>query len=266
MCLDISLARILEFVKKDFPNLIDHRDSKFYDFSCLENVQARTFPDYPIIFKEKYSEVLGLTNMKWGYLTCNSLDSNDQVDICLNMVNVPSEKILDSKFSLWNGLRKQRCLIPVTGVYEHRKVKGWNIKVPYHIGEESRDIFYIPGIYQWHESIDINGKSERKGSFAMLTRSANNLMSMINNNGPTKHRMPLFLLKDLEKLWISELTDEEIAKLLTYEIPNDMLSVHPVYTLSGYPKRPDGKSRYERYDWNSLPPLGHDSLNVLSLF
>lgn len=266
MCWDISLATDVESIRKHFPKLNDKRDTKDYDFSWLENVQAITFPEYPIIFKEIDSCNLGLINMEWGVLPTYIQDSKEQEERSRNMINVRSERILEDKSSYWHRLRNQRCLIPVTGIYEHRKIKGWSKKVPYHIGEESRDMFYIPGIYQWHESFDINGNPKQVGSFGMLTRSANNLMSMIHNDGPNKHRMPLFLPEVLEQFWLGELTDEEIGQVVSYEIPDDMLTAHPVYTLRGYPERPDGKHRYEPYDWNELPPLGHDSLNILSLF
>gem|GEM_PF-5474376 len=39
----------------------------------------------------------------------------------------------------------------------------------------------------------------------------------------------------------------------------------PLYTLRGYPNRPDGKHRYEAFDWEGLPPLGSDTVQT-SLF
>ena len=43
--------------------------------------------------------------------------------------------------------RNQRCLIPVSGTYEHGKIMGWSKKVPHYIAEKGRDIFYIRGLY-----------------------------------------------------------------------------------------------------------------------
>ncbi|WP_426791785.1 hypothetical protein [Sphingobacterium sp. WOUb80] len=34
---------------------------------------------------------------------------------------------------------------------------------------------------------------------------------------------------------------------------------YPVYTLLGYPDRPDGKHRYKAFDLEGLPPQGSDT-------
>jgi putative SOS response-associated peptidase YedK len=181
------------------------------------------------------------------------------------MVSVRSERILEDKKSYWYSLRKQRCLIPVSGTFEHRAVKGWKKKVPYFIGEEGRDLFYLPGLYQWHETVDEDGVVERVGSFGMLTRAANEVMANIHNDGPNKHRMPLFLPEDLERQWIEDIQEDDMPPIFLFEMPNEKLRHYPVYTLRGYPVRPDGKHRYEAFDWEGLPPLGSDTAQT-SLF
>ena len=68
MCWDISLHTDLEIVKKAFPKLRDERKQLEYDYRYFENVQAITFPAYPIIYKDKEGEELGLLEMEWGVL------------------------------------------------------------------------------------------------------------------------------------------------------------------------------------------------------
>lgn len=259
MCWDISLSSDIELVKKSFPSIRDERKKIDYDYSYFENVQAITFPAYPILYRDKDNGETALAEMEWGVLPTYIQDLKLQTDRRRSMVNVRSERIIEDKKAYWHRLRKQRCLIPVTGTYEHRAIKGWKKKVPYYIAEQGRDIFYIPGLYQWHEIQQVDGSTDVIGTFGMLTRTANDLMANIHNDGPNKHRMPLFLPEDLEKQWLEELSDEEMAPIIHYEIPSDQLLYHPVYTLRGYPERPDHKHRYEAYDWPGLPPLGDDN-------
>lgn len=259
MCWDISLRSDIELVKRSFPSIRDERKKIDYDYTYFENVQAITFPQYPIIYKDKEGGDIALTEMEWGVLPTYIQDPKLQTDRRRSMVNVRSERILEDKKSYWYRLRRQRCLIPVTGTYEHRAIQGWKKKVPYFIAEAGRDIFYIPGLYQWHEAMDQDGVIEKIGSFGMLTRAANDLMANIHNDGPNKHRMPLFLPEDLEQKWLDDIDDEEMQPIFHFEMPNDQLIYHPVYTLRGYPERPDHKHRYDAFQWEGLPELGNDT-------
>lgn len=266
MCWDISLHTDIELVKNSYPKIRDERKREDYDYSYFENIQAITFPEYPIIYKDKESSDLALVEMEWGVLPTYLKDPKEQTDRRRNMVNIRSERILEDKKSYWHRLKNQRCLIPVSGTFEHRKIKGWKKKVPYYISEKGRDLFYIPGLYQWHETVDADGVVEKVGSFAMLTRAANEAMGQIHNDGPNKGRMPLFLPKDLEELWVSDISEEEIMQVISFEIAEEDLEYHPVYTLRGYPDRPDDKKRFEEYTWEGLPPLGDDTPKEQTLF
>ncbi|MDR2272532.1 MAG: SOS response-associated peptidase [Sphingobacterium sp.] len=56
-------------------------------------------------------------------LYCSALsDPKLQADRRRNMINVRSERILEDKKSYWYRLRKQGCLIPVSGTFEHRAI------------------------------------------------------------------------------------------------------------------------------------------------
>ncbi|MNJ95320.1 hypothetical protein D3C87_130300 [compost metagenome] len=268
MCWDISLHSDIEIVKRAFPDLTDMRFDKEMDMRYYENVQAITFPPYPIIYREKESGQLGLVEMEWGVLPTYIKDPKEQTDRRRNQVNVRSERILGDSKSLWSRLKNQRCLIPVSGTFEHRAIKGWKKKVPYYIAEKDRDIFYVPGLFQWHESVDSDGVLEKIGSFGMLTRAANPLMADIHNDGPNKHRMPLFLPPELEQEWVSDIKEIDMANIFSYEMPEENLTAYPVYTLRGYPERPDGLHRYDQFHWEGLPQLGNDDPNAVqtSLF
>lgn len=258
MCWDISLHTDIEIVTKAFPGVIDRRKFQSPNPLMMENVQAIEFPAYPILYRENETGDLALTEMEWGVLPLYLDDPKDQIIRRRNQVNIRSERILGERNSLWYRLRNQRCLIPVSGIYEHRTINTWKKKVPYYVAEKDRDIFYVPALYQWHEHIDEEGVLEKVGSFGMLTRAANSIMAQIHNAGPNRHRMPLFLPEKLELLWVSDLSEVEMIKIFNYEIPEEKLLYYPVYTLRGYPIRPDGKHRFDPYEWSHLPPLGND--------
>ncbi len=58
---------------------------------------------------------------------------------------------------------------------------------------------FLPGLFQVVESIGPAGEKRQSFSFGMLTRTANELMANIHNDGEFRHRMPLFLTPELEE-------------------------------------------------------------------
>jgi putative SOS response-associated peptidase YedK len=213
---------------------------------------------YPVITNEnghyhrKYFE--------WGVIT-EYMDTPEKVKTMRkSMVNARSEKILEDKRSFWHRIRNKRCLIPVTGIYEHREIKGWKNKVPYHIGLKGRKMFCIPGLYHFNMKIPSDPETgEVRGMFTLLTRSGNAVMKQIHNSGDNAFRMPLFLPKELELKWLDpNLGDNEMRKILDYEMPAEDIVYIPVYTIRGTKPRPDEKMKNEPFDWPGLPPLGTD--------
>jgi hypothetical protein len=74
--------------------------------------------------------------------------------------------------------------------------------------------------------------------------------------------MPLFLPKELEMEWLKpDLTDEEMAKLLRYEMPSDQIVYDPVFSIRARTPRPDGRPKNEAFDHPNLPQLGEDGFN-----
>ena len=176
------------------------------------------------------------------------------------MFNARSERILDDHESYWYRLRSNRCLIPVSGTFEHRRIKGWKNKVPYFIWIKEREIIYIPGLYQIHKSVGPNGEAIFEKSFTMITRGANEVMKGIHNDGENKHRMPLFLTPELEQAWLlPDLTENDMKDIFNYQMPDEAMDYRTVYTLRGVTERPDGKRKYDFWKWPNLPPLGNDN-------
>jgi putative SOS response-associated peptidase YedK len=252
MCLDIAFYSALQLIDDYFPDLI-HDGEISFDLDMGMHFMALGHNRYPVILFEnghyhrKYFE--------WGIIA-EYMDTPEKIKAMRrSMVNARSEKILDDKRSFWNRIRTKRCLIPVTGIYEHRE-----IKVPYYIRLKDRPSFYLPGLYHYNTKLPSDPETgEVRGMFTLITRAGNSLMRQIHNSGDNAFRMPLFLTKELELEWLRpDLTDEAIQRILDYEMPSDQLIVDPVFSIRSRTPRPDGQPKTAHYDWPNLPPLGND--------
>jgi hypothetical protein len=68
--------------------------------------------------------------------------------------------------------------------------------------------------------------------------------------------MPLLLPKNLELEWLRpDLTESEIERILSYEMPSSELMAHPIFSVRGRKPRPDGLSKLTLFDYPGLPCL-----------
>jgi putative SOS response-associated peptidase YedK len=254
MCLDISFYSALQLIDGYFPNLT-HDGEIGFDPDIGAHFMALGHSRYPVIvfengdYHRKYFE--------WGIIA-EYMDTPEKIKAMRkSMVNARSEKILEDKRSFWNRIRKKRCLIPVTGIYEHREIKGWKNKVPYHIGLKDRPIFCIPGLYHHNTKLPSDPETgEIRGTFTLITRAANPVMRQIHNSGDNAYRMPLFLPKEMELEWLRpDLTDEDLGKIIAYEMPADQIVFDPVFSIRGRTPRPDGQPKNAPFPYADLPPV-----------
>jgi putative SOS response-associated peptidase YedK len=257
MCLDIAFYSALQLIDDYFPNLT-HDGEISFDLDMGMHFMALGHNRYPVITLEK--DEYHRHYFEWGIIA-EYMDTPEKIKAMRrSMVNARSEKILGDKRSFWNRIRGKRCLIPVTGIYEHREIKGWKNKVPYHIGLKDRPLFCIPGLYHYNTKLPSDPETgEVRGMFTLITRAANPLMRQIHNSGDNAFRMPLFLPKELELKWLQPgLGDEDLEAILSYEMPSDQVIADPVFSIRGRTPRPDGQPKTAHYDWPNLPPLGDD--------
>ncbi len=254
MCLDIAFYSALQLIDDYFPDLLHDGDIQF-DLDMGMHFMALGHNRYPVIlfadgrYHRKYFE--------WGIIA-EYMDTPGKIKAMRRaMVNARSEKILADKRSFWNRIRTKRCLIPVTGIYEHREIKGWKNKVPYHIRQKDRPMFALPGLYHYNTKLPSDPETgEVRGMFTLITRAANPLMRQIHNSGDNAFRMPLFLPKELEREWLRpDLTDDDLQRILDYELPSDQLIADPVFSIRARSPRPDGQPKTAYYDWPDLPSL-----------
>ncbi|MFI5155871.1 MAG: SOS response-associated peptidase [Chitinophagales bacterium] len=257
MCLDIAFYSALELIDDYFPGIVHDGEINF-DLDLGAHFFAIGHSRYPVIIQEngkfhrKYFE--------WGIIA-EYMNTPEKIKAMRkSMVNARSEKILEDKRSFWHRIRKKHCLIPVTGFYEHREIQGWKNKVPYHVRLKGRKMFCIPGLYHYNSLLPSDPETgEMRGMFVMLTRAANSLMRQIHNSGDNAYRMPLLLPKEMEMQWLDpNLSEEQMAGLIQYEMPSDQLEYNPVFSIRGRSPRPDGKPKNEYWEFANLPPLGND--------
>jgi putative SOS response-associated peptidase YedK len=260
MCYDISFSSSIELITDYLPDISIECQIEI-GFDSTLHVQAQAYRKYPIIMFEddKYK----LKCFEWGVIA-DYMDTPEKVKKNRQwMCNAQSEKVLDDKKSYWHRIRRKRCLIPVTGIFEHREIKGWKNKVPYFVRVKERPLFCIPGLYHYAPIPDVE-TGEVRGTFTLITRAANDVMRMIHNGGPNAYRMPLFLPnKEAELQWLKpDLTDEGIKEILNYELPGENLDYHPTWTIRSTKPHPTGGNKIDPYEWPNLPELGNDEGTV----
>src|SRR6185312_3933917 len=254
MCLDISFYSALQLIDDYFPNLTHDGEIEF-DLGKGMHFMALGHNRYPVIVFE--GERYHRKYFEWGIIA-EYMDTPEKIKAMRkSMVNARSEKILEDRRSFWNRIRGKRCLIPVTGIYEHREIPGGKNKVPYHIRLKDRKMFCIPGLYHFNMKQPSDPETgEIRGTFTLITRAANPVMRQIHNSGDNAFRMPLFLPRQEELEWLRPgLTDDEIAGLLAFEMPSDQLVFEPVFSIRARNPRPDGRPKNAPFEHANLPPV-----------
>lgn len=246
MCYDISFSTKIQKVTEFIPNL-KGLEQLSIDFHPTYHQVAQTFPEWPIVL---HKDGPLLVKAEWGIvapymktpdqiaelrkLTPNTLYKKTPKQEFASqrnyMVNARSEKILD-KNAYWNKIRHKRCLIPLTGYFEHREVPTLKNKVPFFVKLNEKELGFIAGLYTL---VRIGESKEMKLTFTLITRPANTLLRVIHNSGDNPFRMPHVLPPKLQHGWIDPaLTDAGIAEILDYEVPSDALDAWPVHTIRG---------------------------------
>lgn len=203
--------------------------------------QAHTRPSCSVLINPGAKSTNEI-KMSWGVVMDFMLRDAEQLKKFGNsMFNARIEKIGDTN-SVWHRLINNRCLLIADGIFEHQHKANYNKKIPYFISLKSKKQMLLPAIY----APTLPGYSV--STFAILTRPANELMKTIHNDGPNKHRMPLFMEPEMARNWLNSAVD--VSDFLSYEIPSENLAAHSVYTIRNNAIRPDGKDKIDYYNWD----------------
>ena len=256
MCYDISFTVKLKELSAYFPDLEPEPQLEL-NFDGT-HIMGHSFNNHPIIFIDRESKEIIIRPMEWGIIPFYVKDEKTFLRQRVSMLNIRSERILGDEKSYWYKIRNRRCLIPVTGIYEHRAIKGWKKKVPYFIRLNNQPLFFLPGLYSVADLPDLDtGEMMKRYTFSLITRNGNDLMKKIHNDGDNRGRMPLFLPLALSKEFLSEtLSNERYQEILQYEMPADEMEAITVYTIRSAKERPDGKAKNAYWEWEKLPAPG----------
>ncbi|HYF30434.1 MAG TPA: SOS response-associated peptidase family protein [Chitinophagaceae bacterium] len=257
MCYDIAFYSALELIDNYFPNIVRDGDIEF-NFEAGVHIMGHAYGEHPIIYTNREDGLPHLRMMEWGCIPFYVKDLQQFARQRPTMLNARSERILGDEKSYWFKIRNRRCLIPVSGFYEHRAIKGWKKKVPYFIRLKSQEMLFIPGLYSVSEILDKEtGELAKRWTFTLITRNANEVMRNIHNDGENKGRMPLLLPVEMSKAFIADdLTTENYNEILDFEMPCEQLEYWPVFTIRSPKGRPDYKLKNDFWEWEKLPELG----------
>ena len=223
----------------------------------LDHIVGHAYGEHPIIFIPTEKTEHHCKLMEWGIIPFYTKDFEAFKKQRATMLNIRSERILDDKASYWFKIRNRRCLVPITGFYEHREVKGFKNKIPYYLQLKEQAVFFVPGLYSVVELPDKStGEMIKRFTYGIITRAANELMKQVHNGGENKWRMPLLLDFAASQKWLqSDLTDQEYKEILNFEMLPTSMTYRSVYTIRSPKMRPDLKEKTDLYEWENLPAI-----------
>ncbi|MHA2253469.1 MAG: SOS response-associated peptidase [Candidatus Kariarchaeaceae archaeon] len=173
----------------------------------------------PIVIEENETRIL--RDMQWGFLPFWA----KKKDGMNRPINSKIETVAQ-KGMFRDSFNKYRCIIPITGFYEWRKLE--TRKQPYYIKLKSNEIIGLAGIFStWYQD-DIVIRS-----FAILTTEPNDLIRPIHN------RMPVILKKENEASWLSPHTEVNRLNELCVPFASDNMEV---YLVDSYVNSPSNDS------------------------
>jgi putative SOS response-associated peptidase YedK len=256
MCYDIAFTVHIPELSDFFPELIQDEQLEL-NFDGT-HIMGHSYGAHPIIYRNRDDHAIHCRAMEWGCIPYYVKEEKSFVRQRASMLNARSERILEDTKSYWYKIRNRRCLIPVSGFYEHREIKGWKKKVPYFIRLADQRVFFIPGLYSVTELPDIEtGEMLQRWTYTLITRTANSIMLQIHNGGDNKGRMPLTVPLDMAKDFLSEeLSPERYKEILDFEMSSEKMIYHPVFTIRSPKSRPDERAKSEPWEWEKLPALG----------
>lgn len=169
--------------------------SRKYSSDAISNIKkGEIYPTYnmPVLINEGNNKSYEI--FKWGF---KNFRSNGVI------INAKSET-LDERKMFKQLINTKRCLIPATGFFEWNHIDGSKDK--FLIKPSNMDMFFMAGLYN---TFNING--EYITCYVIITTEANDEMSKIHN------RMPVILKKDVEDVWLYDLSADIKKILIPYE-------------------------------------------------
>lgn len=169
----------------------------------------------------------------WGLIPFWVRDKETAHKISNNCLNARSETMFD-KPSFRAAAKERRCVIPLSGYYEHHWVdsKG-KTKVPYYIKHKNESPLFMAGLW---ENWSNKETGEEINTCTIATTKANTALSSVHNRKPEDPRMLVILPFENIHDWLSPLEDKadrELLESLCIPYPDELLQMYPVAQLRG---------------------------------
>jgi len=158
---------------------------------------------------------------RWGLIPSWAKDTK----FGYKLINARAETLFESRMFKPLAMKK-RCLVLADGFYEWQKTDEG--KIPMCIRLKSHNPFGFAGI--WETWIPPESKVPLH-TCSIVTTTPNSLMKTIH------HRMPVIVLKELEKVWLNpEISDENVLKKIFKPYPSNEMEAYPVSKMVNSPK------------------------------
>jgi putative SOS response-associated peptidase YedK len=168
----------------------------------------------PVILNE--DGMLKLDAFRWGLVPFWAKD----LKIGYSMINARADTVAE-KPAFKNAFKQRRCLIPVDGFYEWKKIGA--DKQPYRIVLKDERIFSMAGLWETWNSPE----GEKIYSCTIITTDPNELMVDIHD------RMPMILSRQDEQKWLDKEQSVEDLKSMLQPFPVEEMKAYPVSKAVG---------------------------------
>lgn len=164
--------------------------------------------------------------LKWGLVPSWASDAS----IGNSLINARSETIR-AKPAFRAAYAARRCLVPISGFYEWRKLSGAGgksggaKKQPHWIGRTDRQPMYLAGLWERWEK----GEAPLE-TFTIITTEANALLA------PLHDRMPVLIPPELHERWLDPKTDLDMVEAMLRPADPAGIETFPVSSRVNSPR------------------------------
>jgi len=177
-----------------------------YAASCFDR------PAWPVITAQE-PDTLQLMN--WCYLPPHAASEPIKFIAEYSTYNAKCENVYTGRLYRHAMEQRHRCLIPVTGFYEHRHVG--KLRIPYLVQPIDGGVWFFAGIY--------NAESR---TYAIVTTEANDLMAQIHN---ARKRQPVILPPGFQEQYLENDFDADTFPRFCAPMPHQVMQYHTVSKL-----------------------------------
>jgi putative SOS response-associated peptidase YedK len=205
-------------------------------------------PELPVLVS---NATLEWVPMRWGLIPLWCKDWNAALEMSNMTLNARGESVFE-KPAFKHAASTRRGVIPITGFYEYKHVKGKTF--PFFIDWMDEEVRWVACVCdEWK---DREG-GETWFTFSMVTTKGNSMMAEIHNNPRLDEpRMPVFLQGQDILSWLNPETPIETLKSLLRPAGPENMRAHAVKPLRGKisPGNTEEASRPHNYAELYEPP------------